>query len=107
MNKEEAIPLARLLCVVYHPPNKGDELLVYHTGIQHVFDFSQHSGGTSRIQRATFNSDCIHQGNLFLKDTDLLSLTTLSLHNGHLAIMILLESVSPPNRRFCFSAGAF
>ncbi len=42
-------------------PHKGGELLVNHDGLQHVFDFSLHSGDTSRIQWAAFYSDCIHE----------------------------------------------
>ena len=42
-------------------PHKGGELCVNHDGIQHVFDFSQHSGDRSRIQWAAFYSDCLHE----------------------------------------------
>ena len=42
-------------------PHKGGELCVNHDGLQHVFDFSQHSGDTSRVQWAAFYSDCIHE----------------------------------------------
>ena len=49
------------LVVCLPSPHKGGELLVNHDGLQHVFDFSQHSGDTSRIQWAAFYSDCIHE----------------------------------------------
>ena len=42
-------------------PHKGGELCVNHDGLQHVFDFSQHSGDRSRIQWAAFYSDCLHE----------------------------------------------
>lgn len=42
----------------YH---KGGELCVNHDGLQHVFDFSEHSGDASRIQWAAFYSNCIHK----------------------------------------------
>ena len=49
------------LVVCFPSPHKGGELLVNHDGLQHVFDFSQHSGDTSRIQWAAFYNDCIHE----------------------------------------------
>ena len=49
------------LVVCLPSPHKGGELLVNHDGLQHVFDFSLHSGDTSRIQWAAFYSDCIHE----------------------------------------------
>ena len=42
-------------------PHRGGELCVNHDGSQHVFDFSRHSGDTTRIQWAAFYSDCIHE----------------------------------------------
>ena len=42
-------------------PHKGGELCVNHDGLQHVFDFSQHSGDRGRIQWAAFYSDCLHE----------------------------------------------
>lgn len=41
-------------------PHKGGELCISHDGLQHVFDFSQHSGD-GRVQWAAFYSDCIHE----------------------------------------------
>ena len=49
------------LVICLPSPHKGGELLVNHDGLQHVFDFSKHSGDTSRIQWAAFYSDCIHE----------------------------------------------
>lgn len=49
------------LVICLPSPHKGGELLINHDGLQHVFDFSQHSGDTSRIQWAAFYSDCIHE----------------------------------------------
>lgn len=49
------------LVVCLPSPHKGGELHVYHDGLQHVFDFSKHSGDTSRVQWAAFYSDCIHE----------------------------------------------
>jgi len=42
----------------YH---KGGELCVSHDGVQHVFDFSEHSGDANTIQWAAFYSNCIHE----------------------------------------------
>ena len=42
-------------------PHKGGELCVSHDGLEHVFDFSNHSGDKSKIQWAAFYSDCIHE----------------------------------------------
>lgn len=49
------------LVICLPSPHKGGELLVNHEGLQHVFEFSKHSGDTSRIQWAAFYSDCIHE----------------------------------------------
>lgn len=49
------------LVICLPSPHKGGELLVNHDGLQHVFDFSKHSGDTTRIQWAAFYSDCIHE----------------------------------------------
>ena len=49
------------LVICLPSPHKGGELLVNHDGLQHVFDFSKHSGDTSRIQWAAFYSDCVHE----------------------------------------------
>ena len=42
-------------------PHKGGELCVSHDGLEHVFDFSNHSGDKSKIQWAAFYSSCIHE----------------------------------------------
>ena len=42
-------------------PHKGGELCVSHDGLEHVFDFSNHSGDKSEIQWAAFYSSCIHE----------------------------------------------
>lgn len=49
------------LVICLPSPHKGGELVVNHDGLQHVFDFSEHSGDTSRVQWAAFYSDCIHE----------------------------------------------
>lgn len=49
------------LVICLPSPHKGGELCVNHDGLQHVFDFSQHSGDRSRIQWAAFYSDCLHE----------------------------------------------
>ena len=42
-------------------PHKGGELCINHDGLQHVFDFSQESSDSNRVQWAAFYSDCIHE----------------------------------------------
>ena len=42
-------------------PHKGGELRVSHDGLEHTFDFSNHSGDTGKIQWAAFYGDCIHE----------------------------------------------
>ena len=42
-------------------PHKGGELCVSHDGLEHVFDFSNHSGDKRKIQWAAFYSDSIHE----------------------------------------------
>ena len=41
--------------------HKGGELCINHDGLQHVFDFSQESSDSNRVQWAAFYSDCIHE----------------------------------------------
>lgn len=49
------------LVICLPSPHKGGELVVYHDGLQHIFDFSEHAGDTKRVHWAAFYSDCIHE----------------------------------------------
>ena len=48
-------------------PHKGGELFVSHDGLEHVFDFSNHSGDKNKIQWAAFTVTAFTKSNQFSK----------------------------------------